>query len=82
MVVYNDEIKKAAEDTESGIFPVRVALSGTEQRLILGFAERRKQLSEQRQQELANILSPLTGTEGAEGVTTLVKISNSLKGAE
>lgn len=56
------------------------ALSSEEQAMIVEFAERCPQLTPQRQRELADLLSPLTGQVGDAGVRRLVAFANYLLG--
>lgn len=51
-----------------------------EQRAVLAFAERAPRLTPERQAELADILSPLTGERGEAGVRRLVAVSRWLLG--
>jgi uncharacterized RDD family membrane protein YckC len=57
-----------------------VPLTAEEQRALLQFAERRDSLSESRQIELAEILKPLTGKDGVESLTTILRIANGIGG--
>lgn len=82
VVVYNHEAARPAQARAPGSRPAPVALSGEEQRALLGFAERRHKLSAQRQRELADILAPLTGSAGPENADELARIANGLTGAE
>ncbi len=50
------------------------------QKSIIAFAERSKTLSAQRQQELANILSPILNVQGPEAVSQLKSIAANLVG--
>ena len=63
--------KLTATDTESDIvsLPLRAPLLANEQRLIVDFADRRLQLTEARQEELALLLPDLTATGQAGGPT-------------
>ncbi|MFC5743818.1 RDD family protein [Dyella tabacisoli] len=55
-------------------------LAADEQAVIVDFAERCAQLTPQRQQELANLLDPLTGQTGEAGARQLVAYANWLIG--
>jgi uncharacterized RDD family membrane protein YckC len=55
-------------------------LTQREQAAIVDFAERCAQLTPQRQQELADVLSPLTGCTGEAGVKCLLAYANWLMG--
>ncbi len=58
--------------------PVPLALD--EQRALAAFAERVPTLTAERAQELADILQPLTGQQGAEGVLRLQSIAAGIRG--
>lgn len=80
VVVYTQEV---AEKPDLGVLeksPIPPNLSTDEQRALLNFAERAQGLSEQRQQELASIVTPIIG-EG-EPVNKIKKIANSMVGGE
>jgi uncharacterized RDD family membrane protein YckC len=53
-----------------------------EQRAIMGFAERAPSLTLERARELADLLEPLTGAQGDEGVRRLNAMARSLRGLE
>jgi uncharacterized RDD family membrane protein YckC len=55
-------------------------LSLPEQRAIMGFAERAPGLTPERARELADLLEPLTGAEGDEGVRRLRAMARGLRG--
>ena len=55
-------------------------LSLPEQRAIMGFAERAPGLTPERARELADLLEPLTGAEGDEGVRRLQAMARGLRG--
>ena len=76
LVIYNDAHQTRHEIPDATAKPPPIALTLTEQRAILHFAERSKQLSVERQQELADSLSVLTGKQGGEGVTRLLQYAN------
>ena len=82
LVVYNEVSRPAPKPSALGLRPVPAPLSSEEQRAVLDFAERRASLSPQRREELAAILSPVTGRHGQDGVEELEKIANGLIGRE
>jgi uncharacterized RDD family membrane protein YckC len=53
-----------------------------EQQAIMGFAERAAGLTPERARELADLLEPLTGTRGAQGVARLQALARALRGLE
>jgi uncharacterized RDD family membrane protein YckC len=57
-----------------------VPLDPDEQAALIDFAERAGQLTAERQEELADILVPLTGQEGSHAVTRLTAYANGLLG--
>jgi hypothetical protein len=65
-----------ADDAQAPLVP----LTAEEQRALLQFAERRESLSESRQIELTEILKPLTGKDGSEGLATTLRIANGIGG--
>jgi len=72
LVVYREQRRE--RDGLSGVEPAPPAmdLSLEEQEVILDFAERRDRLSGARLEELAGMLSPLTGKRGAAAVRELL----------
>jgi len=60
--------------------PPPVPLSLEDQVALTGFAQRHDQLSDSRKQELAGILSEMTGQEGDKGVRYLQSVGNWLLG--
>lgn len=57
-----------------------VPLSLEEQRAVAAFAERIPQLTAERAEELAGLLTPLTGATGAEGVLRLQGMAAAIRG--
>lgn len=57
-----------------------VVLQTHEQLAVIGFAERAHLLTDARQQELGDILAPVTGAEGERGVRRLLGVANWLLG--
>ena len=60
--------------------PLPVPLSPEEQAALVDFAERAEQFTVQRQEELANLLQPLTGYRGIGAVARLLGYANGLLG--
>lgn len=58
-----------------------IAFTSDEQDAIIEFTQRHKSLSPSRQQELSNILAPITHKEGREGVEYLRSLGNWFLGA-
>ena len=57
-----------------------VPLQADEQRALIAYAERAPQTSPERQQELAELLEPVTGVRGPASVATLLGFANYLLG--
>ena len=80
MVVYREKHPTVSEtevlSTQSG----DIALNTEQQAAVVAFYERSKQLSPQRQQELANLLSPVINQDGQEAVEKLKSIAVNLVG--
>jgi len=60
--------------------PLTQSLTLEEQSAILSFAERSQRLTAARSEELANVLSPLSGARGAEGLGQVLGIARFLWG--
>ena len=72
LVVYREQRREREELDEVDPSPPAMALSPEEQEVVLDFAERRERLSSARLEELAGILSPLTGMQGETAVRELL----------
>ncbi len=66
---------------DAGTQPPSVAFSAAEQDAIVEFTQRHKSLSPARQEELSNILTPITHKDGREGVEYLRALGNWFLGA-
>ena len=81
IVIYDDS---AAVSTHSSISSngkaLSIPLSVTEQRLVLQFDERKSEMTESRQCELANILSPVTNEKDQPAIDMLSGYAAWLKG--
>jgi len=71
---------RPAPDTGEGALPPPFPLTLPEQRAVLGFSERAPGLSPERAQELSDLLEPLTGARGDEGVRRLHALARGLRG--
>lgn len=80
LVVYRDGVERMPKVEDVDPVMPSVPLHQHEQRAILEFAERRRsqKWTPKRQQELANILEPLTGECDEAGVTSLAGIATYL----
>ncbi len=81
VVVYSPPPARVAALSTLPPLPSPVPLSVDEQRAILSFAERANQLSESRQQELANHLAPMLASSDDDAVKTLQRIAVWLVGS-
>lgn len=80
MVVYKEAPIEFEQMNVEKAQTIDLVLTTEQQQAIVEFAQRSKHLSIQRQQELANILTPITGLSGDEGVVKLKSIAASLVG--
>lgn len=82
VVVHAPRRSLAKVAVPSGARPMlpRVPLSLSEQRALAAFAERTATLTSERAQELANLLEPLTGLRGEEGVARLHAYAAGIRG--
>ncbi|MBV2093001.1 MAG: RDD family protein, partial [Candidatus Thiodiazotropha sp. (ex Ctena orbiculata)] len=76
LVVYRDQNIERMHPTTSTALKPPMDLSEEEQLVILNFAERRETLSEERRQELAELLSPQTGLQGGAAEQALYRYAN------
>lgn len=81
VVVYSLPPAKEVAQSQLPPLPPPFPLSVEEQRSILSFAERANQLSESRQQELANHLAPVITSSDEDAVKTLRRIAVWLVGS-
>jgi hypothetical protein len=83
LVVYHERKPAAVSIEEVPPMAPPVALSLSEQRTILDFAERCARITPERAAELAGFVSPLTGhRDGTEAVRQIVAIANYLMGRQ
>ena len=80
MVTRDPQHKAPAIDPDAGVWVPALPLQVGEQQAIIQFAERCPELSFERQQELAEILAPLTGEQGPRAVSRLKALANGLTG--
>lgn len=80
LVVYRDDVDRLPEIEEVDPVMPSVSLHQHEQRAIIEFAERRERWAPKRQQELANILEPLTQERDEVGAERLSGIATHLLG--
>lgn len=82
IVVHNEEAKQPRPLPGADAALPPVTLNREERRALLDFAERSTQLSSERSAELADLLSPLTGVEGEQGVQVLHNYAAWIAGRE
>ena len=80
IVVYQERHQRNIAIPELPAFAPPLGLNLAEQRAIITFAERSQRLTEVRSEELADILSPLTGVTGRPGIQRLSQMANWLVG--
>lgn len=81
LVVYREQRGARGQPVAAIPQPPPLDLAVSEQETLLDFSERAPRLTEQRREELADILSPITGLSGAPGVNRLHAYANWLSGA-
>lgn len=80
VVVYVDKVGLRVSAPAAPAMPPSHPLRIDEQGAIVAFAERTPQMTAERQEELADLLAPLTQTQGYRGVQRLLGIANHLLG--
>lgn len=80
MVIHTSELPSGSHVPVFAAVRPPIDLATDEQAVIVDFAERCAQLTPQRQQELSNLLDPLTGQTGEAGAKQLVAYANWLIG--
>ena len=80
LVVHNERERDAAAAPVNAVLAPSVGLQPAEQAAVVAFGERAPLLTPARQEELANIVEPLTGSRGQSGVLRLYGMANWLLG--
>jgi len=80
LVVHDTALPVIAAPAIDSVLPLPQPLRPAEQATVVAFAERAPRLSPARQQELADLAAPLTGTGGQVGVLRLYAMANGLLG--
>jgi hypothetical protein len=80
LVIHADDLPVGSKVPMAPAQPLPLPLDQDEQAALIEFAERSGQLTLQRQEELAEILSPLTGRQGPAAVVQLVAYANGMLG--
>lgn len=80
LVVHNERERDAAAAPVNAVLAPSTGLQPAEQAAVVAFGERAPLLTSARQEELANIVEPLTGSRGQGGVLRLYGMANWLLG--
>ncbi|MET0582906.1 MAG: RDD family protein [Pseudoxanthomonas sp.] len=80
LVVHNDRDRDQAAAPVNAVIAPSMALQPAEQAAVVAFGERAPLLTSARQEELANLVEPLTGSRGQGGVLRLYGMANWLLG--
>ncbi len=80
VVVYQDRALRSIAIPAVSAFAPPLGLNLAEQRALITFAERSQRLTEDRSEELADLLTPLTGVQGRPGIQRLYQMANWLVG--
>ena len=80
LVVHNEREREAAAAPVNAVLAPSAGLQPAEQAAVVAFGERAPMLTPARQEELANIVEPLTGSRGQSGVLRLYGMANWLLG--
>jgi uncharacterized RDD family membrane protein YckC len=80
MVIHAQELPPGQQVPALAAQPLPLVLAADEQAALVEFAERAGQLTVQRQEELANLLTPLTGQRDTAAIRQLVAHANWLLG--
>jgi uncharacterized RDD family membrane protein YckC len=76
LVVYRDAQRERTQPPVSAVAKPPLELTEDEQTILLDFSERADRLSAGRREELADLLSEITGSHGGKGVETLYAYAN------
>lgn len=82
IVIYTPQKAQQAGIPNAAAVAPPFALRIAEQRAVMDFAERSRLLSNERQEELANILGDLNNTRGERAIQTLFQYANWLHGTD
>lgn len=80
MVVYQDRSLRNVAIPDLPALAPPLSLNLAEQRALITFAERSQRLTDSRSEELADLLTPLTGVQGQPGIQRLYQMANWLVG--
>lgn len=80
LVVYSERVTRRSDVPVVPAIPIATPLKAEEQAALVNFAERAATLTRERQEELADVLQPLTARRGAAAVHRLLAHANALLG--
>lgn len=80
VVVYQERATPPIAIPDAAASAPPLGLNLAEQRAVISFAERSQRLTEVRAEELADLLTPLTGVQGRPGIQRLYQMANWLVG--
>jgi len=80
VVIYRDRVTPQIALPEVPPLAPPLGLNLGEQRAVINFAERSQRLTDVRAEELADLLTPLTGVQGPQGIQRLYQMANWLVG--
>lgn len=80
VIYHNPENEELGEFPTTESAPITLPLTLQEQQAIINFAQRAPHLAPERAQELAEIVSPLTGVDKSNAVMQLYRLANGLIG--
>jgi len=80
IVVYQDRAALKVNIPDVPAMAPPLGLNLAEQRAVITFAERSQRLTDVRSEELADLLTPVTGVEGRAGIQRLYQMANWLVG--
>ena len=80
VVVYQDRAALKVNIPDVPALAPPLGLNLAEQRAVITFAERSQRLTDVRSEELADLLTPVTGVEGRAGIQRLYQMANWLVG--
>lgn len=80
IVVYQDRAMQKINIPDVPAMAPPLGLNLAEQRAVITFAERSQRLTDVRSEELADLLTPVTGVEGRAGIQRLYQMANWLVG--
>ncbi|WP_018694058.1 RDD family protein [Algicola sagamiensis] len=81
-VVYDEKLVDTDDGEVKGGYSSKIPLTSEEQEAIIAFQHRKDEFSDDRKEELANMLTPVIDSQGKHAVHRLYQIANRLVGKE